>query len=101
MNFSLIQCVASLLVCGAPELSAAASVHLVREPVRSTAADDGGEVSGGPCGGRRIALPGSHLLVCSLQQGMSGSVRRLPEVCPAAKFCLPSENFMEVSAGLK
>lgn len=70
--------VASLLVCSSSKLSAAASVHLVREPVRSTAANDGSEVSGGPRGGCRIALPGSHLLVCSVQQGTSVKPARAP-----------------------
>lgn len=60
-----------LLVRSPSELSAAASLHMVWEPLRPAAADDGRQVPRGPRCGRGTALPGSHLLVCSVQQGMS------------------------------
>lgn len=44
---------------------------MVREPFRFAAANDGGQVPRSPRRCRGTALPGSHLLVRSMQQGMS------------------------------
>ena len=60
-----------LLVCSPSKLPTAAPVHMVGEPFRAAAADHGGQVPRGPRRCHGIALPGSRLLVRSVQQGTS------------------------------
>lgn len=99
-----------LLVCSPSKLSAAASLHMVWEPFRPAAADDGSQVPCGPCCCCGTALPGSHLLVCSMQQGMS--MKPGPLSSPksmsswmrdgyAWKIHFPNELFRKIIVGLK